>query len=175
MAGWPRRAALIGATALAGACGFRPLHGQGGGTADPVEADLSRVQVAPVEAAPIDGRIGQVLRNELLRLFDPRGAGAAPLYRLDVALASNSAALAISSDDTITRFNVILDATVVLTGAESGAEVYRATTRSVGSFDVQQSDYGTLVAERATREDAARDLGQRIAAMIAAVLAQRGA
>ena len=47
---------------------------------------------------------------------------------------------------------------LMLTGLDDGAEVYRTTTRSVGSYDVQQSDYGTLVAERATREDAARDL-----------------
>jgi LPS-assembly lipoprotein len=168
-----RRWALLGLTVTAGACGFRPLYDQGGGEAGPVAAELARVAIAPVDAAPLDGRIGQVLRNELLRLFDPRGSGAAARYRLDIALASNSAALAISSDDTITRYNVILDATVVLVGIESGAELYRATTRAVGSYDAQRSDYGTAIAERSTREDAARDLGRRIAAMVSAVLAQR--
>jgi LPS-assembly lipoprotein len=167
-----RRVVVLGlGAALAGGCGFEPLYGTDAGA---VPSGLA-IQVSPVDAAPIDGRVGQILRNELLRLFDPGGDAGQPVYRLDIALTSSSAALAISSDGTITRYNVILDASVRLVGIADEAEVYRTTARSVGSYDLQQSDFGSLVAERATQEDAARDLGRRIATMIATVLAQRGA
>ncbi|MBM3583734.1 MAG: hypothetical protein FJX36_04665 [Alphaproteobacteria bacterium] len=167
-----RRAVVLGlGAALAGGCGFEPFYGTDAGA---VPSGL-RIQVSPVAAKPIDGRIGQILRNELLRLFDPRGVTDQPVYRLNIQLTSSSVPLATSSDDTITRYNVILDASVHLVGIADEVEIYRTTARSVGSYDVQQSDYGSLVAERATQEDAARDLGRRIATMIATVLAQSGA
>ncbi|MGH8029254.1 MAG: LPS assembly lipoprotein LptE, partial [Arenimonas sp.] len=119
-----------------------------------------------------DSRVGQILRNELLTLFATSGRTPAARYRLEIQLASSTSALAISSDDTITRYNVILEARVRLVALDSTSVVYRATTRSVGSYDVQRSDYGTRIAEQATREDAARDLGRRIATMVSAVLAQ---
>ncbi|MEX2648865.1 MAG: hypothetical protein WD673_07620 [Alphaproteobacteria bacterium] len=156
------------------ACGFRPLYGRDvSGAASPVALELAAIAVAPVEAAPLDRRLGQVLRNELLELVNPRGEPATARYDLSIRLATDRAALAIAADDTITRYNVILDAAVLLAERASGAPVHETTVRAVGSYDVQVSDYGTLIAERATREDTARDLARRIAAVLAAILAQR--
>jgi hypothetical protein len=166
-----RRAVLIGFGSSLAACGFEPVYRR----SDPARgAALGAIAVDPVAAAPEDGRVGQILRNELLSLFAASGQAPAR-YRLEVQLASHAAPLAISSDDTITRYNVILEARVRLVALDTGLLVYRATARSVGSYDVQRSDYGTRIAEQATREDAARDLGRRIATMVAAVLAQGAA
>lgn len=156
------------------ACGFQPLYGRDvSGAASPVALELAAIAVAPVEAAPLDRRLGQVLRNELLELVNPRGEPATARYDLGIRLATDRAALAIAADDTITRYNVILDAAVMLSERASGALVQETTVRAVGSYDVQVSEYGTLIAERATREDTARDLARRIAAILAAILAQR--
>jgi LPS-assembly lipoprotein len=170
-----RRAYLvaIASVALAG-CGFQPLYGQDqSGAGAPAPRELASVAVLPVEAAPLDRRLGQVLRNELQNLVNPRGAAAEPLYDLGIRLATDREALAIAADDTITRYNVILDAAVLLTERASGKPIYETSMRAVGSFDVQVSDYGTLIAERATREDAARDLARRLTALLGTVLAQR--
>ncbi len=84
---WWRSSALIAALfaglaalALAG-CGFQPLYG--GTTAG--GAKLAEVMAA-VEIAPIPGRVGQKLRNELIFTNTGGGYAAPTRYKLDIAI-----------------------------------------------------------------------------------------
>ncbi len=70
-------ALLIGATAALGACNVRPLYGTA-----PDGSNL-RTDLAAVDVAPIEGRVGQKVRNELLLLLNG-GAAAAPDYLVDL-------------------------------------------------------------------------------------------
>ena len=165
-----RRTVIVMTGVVLAGCGFRPLYGRP--DAEDGVAGLALVTVGEIETQRDDDRIGQILRNELDTLTRSPGAVRPARFRLEVRLSSTASPLAISSDDTITRYNVILEADVRLIALETQAVVYRATNRAVGSYDVQQTEYGTHIAERATREDVARDLAQRIAAMVGALLAQ---
>jgi len=169
-----RLAAALAALLLLAACGFQPLYGERTGGVQ-TQAHLAAVSLAPVETVdPLDARLGQIIRNDLTIRLDPHNAGAASLYRLDVLLARRESPLAITSTDTITRYNLTLAARIVLTDLSTGQPIYRADTRATGSYDVQRSEYGTVVAEQATAEDAAHAMSDRIATLLAVFFANRG-
>jgi hypothetical protein len=150
------------------------MYGQqtGGGT---TQAEMAAVAIAPVATVdPLDERLGQIIRNDLEIRLDPRNVGAASRYRLDVQLAKRSSPLAITSTDTITRYNLTLAARIVLVDLATGNPVYHADTRATGSYDVQRSEYGTVVAEQATAEDAALAMSDRIATLLAVYFAGQG-
>lgn len=157
-----------------GACGFRPLYGRRAG-GDAVLADLAAIDVATIDAPPLDVHVAQILRRELRRELDPRDAGAARRYRLEVALSRRVEPLAISSDDIVTRYNVQLTSAIRLVDLADGAVAYATTVRTVGSYDVQKSDFGTVIAEESASADGARDLSARIVSLLATFLLQRAA
>lgn len=167
---WSRRGALAALTVLGG-CGFRPLYGRGGGST--TIAALAGIDVGAVQAPPLDARVAQILRDEIARGLDPTNAGAARRFRLDLTLARTVEELAISSDDTVTRYNVRLSSDLSLVDLASGRPVYQTHVRTVGSYDVQRSDFGTVISEDATLGDAARDLGQRIVSILASFMARQ--
>jgi LPS-assembly lipoprotein len=168
---WCRRAALLGLAALAG-CGFRPLYGRGHG-GDAVVAALAAIDVAEIQAAPGDKRIAQILRGELARSLDPGNLGLARRWRLELALTRRVEPLAISTDDVITRYNVRLGSHLRLVDLADGSLAWETQVRSVGSYDVQESEFGTLVAEEATSADAVRDMSARVVALLSALMSRK--
>ena len=86
-------AAAVMAASL-GACGFHPLYG------DRSIGAVSTVDLAAVQIDLIRDREGQMLRNELLDRFQPRG-GTVEFFSSDpAARMSGKAALTTGSDDT---------------------------------------------------------------------------
>jgi LPS-assembly lipoprotein len=170
---WCRRVVVLGLATAVGGCGFRPLYGrdQGG---ESVLAALAAVDVAEVRAAPADRRIAQVLRGAIGDGLDPHNLGAARRFRLEIALTRRVEALAISTDDVVTRYNVRLGSEIRLVDLADGSVAYSTRVRSVGSYDVQQSDFGTVIAEESTSADAARDLAARIVTLLAAYFERGG-
>jgi LPS-assembly lipoprotein len=74
--------AVMAGLGLAG-CGFQPLYGSNATTAS--GAKLSET-MASVDITPIPGRVGQKVRNELIFANTGGGYGAAPKYKLNIAL-----------------------------------------------------------------------------------------
>jgi LPS-assembly lipoprotein len=108
-----------------GESGFRPLNGAVGIGAN------AEVKLSSVDIAPIPGRLGQRLRNELI--FGTTGGGAPttePAYRLEIAVTESVASTLVKTDgDSASqiyaadaRFNLIRlsDKKVVLTGVSFG-------------------------------------------------------
>ena len=64
-----------------GSSGFRPLYGSAslGGAA-------TQEKLAKVDVAPIPGRVGQRIRNELIFQTTGGGKPATPQYRMDIAI-----------------------------------------------------------------------------------------
>ncbi len=154
----PRRAlrpiaALAVLLAVAG-CGFEPLYGErssGGGD--------GRLAVA---VAPIPEREGQALRTALRREFDfSREAD----YRMDVRLAERVETIAIDTRGDVTRRRMTMQANWKLTPAAGRPETppVEGSARVFDSFNVLQSDYANVSAERAARERAAVRLARIIA------------
>ena len=152
------------AAALAG-CGFRPMM------AKPESDDSISLQLASIRIGPIgedeERRVGQILRNELIDRFTAGVWEQPERYVLAIELEQETSALQIQNTDTVTRFNLVLTARLRLFPSGSNEAAYVADANAISSYDVVDSEYATLVAEQETARDAARDLSNTIAALLA--------
>ena len=157
--------AVAAATLLAG-CGFQPLHG--GAIGRDARAELATVRIEPIEE-----RIGQMLRNELLDAMNPTGAPERPEYRLSVTLVESRQELAVRRSEFATRANLQLVATYRL--APAGNEKVVTTFGSsnvIASYDILSNDYATLAAEADARKRAVREISDDITQRLAAFFHQ---
>jgi LPS-assembly lipoprotein len=143
--------------ALAG-CGLHPLYG--GGSASPVAATLSSVEVAPIE-----GQVGWLVRNKLVdRLGEGRVTN--PVYRLDVTLDDNITGFGIRGDRAVTRERRTLRARYQLVSLATGTVVLDATAGSDAGIDVVSSEYATVAAEQTAAERLADIVADQIVARL---------
>jgi len=157
-----RRFLLLSALATLAGCGFRPLYGtRAYGGSGAVEA-LSQTWIDP-----IPDRIGQLLRNNLLDRLNPQGEPERARYRLAVKVAVSKEGLAITKDESITRFNLRVSALFVLHDAGSGQELTRGTARTIAAYNVVDSQFATLVAEKDAEVRAARELSDELRTRLA--------
>lgn len=158
---WAERAAALLLILAVGACGLRPLYGTssvGAAMAD---------RLAEVNVGVITERSGQVLRTELIRTLNPAGRPAQPAYDLSVGLVEAQQDINIISDLTVTRKNLVVTASFVLSDREAGQPVFSDSVSEITSFNVLQDPYTTLVGERDARERALRALSEDIRTRLA--------
>lgn len=155
------RVAVAAGVLLAAGCGFRPLYGPGGGTAE----------LAAITVAPIPDRSGQLLRAELADLLDPGRAAATPRYRLEVQLDEERERLSLERSGFASRANLRIEADFTLVEPATGAIVARGNSRGTSSYDIldrateaprDASKFSTFTAEEAARTRVLRQLAQDI-------------
>jgi len=161
----PRRRALallsVAGLALLGGCGFEPLYGTRGRST--TAAGLQTVRISLIA-----DRVGQQVRNVLLDRMNPGGEPSNPVYELEVSLTERREELGIRKDETATRANLTLLASFVLNRIEGEEEPsLTGNARSTNSFNIVESDFGTLAAESNARQRAAERLADEIAARVA--------
>ena len=157
---------LLIATALS-ACGLRPLYA--GGASGVVPSTLRAVEVAP-----IGGRVGWLMRNELTE----RLGGAEPsqpAYRLVVELDDDIASFGIRGDFAATRERRTLRARYRLVRTDTGAVVLDATAGSDAGIDVVSSEYATVAAEQTAAERLAEVVADQIVARLGLFAARTAA
>lgn len=138
MSSFSRRSILlVGLTALAG-CGFSPAYAPDGAA--------SRLQGRVQIDAP-DDRAGYVLTREL---EDRLGRSDTARFGLSHSIDVTESPIAISTDNVITRYNILGEVTFALRDLESGAVV---TSGKVENFTAYSTS-GTTVATRAAERDA---------------------
>ncbi len=157
-AGRARIFLLLGLVGL-GACGLEPVYGNRNGM-------TMRHELAGIQIAAIEDRIGREVRNNLIDRLTPFGAPDQPRYRLDVTLEQMTIPLAIQLDDRITRFNLTLMASFSLLDLDSGTAVYIDSVRAVGSYNVVESEYATVVSQQDAGDRAAREVSNEITALL---------
>jgi LPS-assembly lipoprotein len=149
---------LLAALALTG-CGLRPLYA--GGSDGSVASTLQAVQVAP-----IPGRVGWLVMNELqVRLGET--AAVDPRYSLVVELDDDITGYGIRGDRAVTRERRTLRARFRLVDLGSGAVLLDATTGSDAGIDVVSSEYATVAAEQTAAERLATVVADQIVARVA--------
>ena len=152
-----RRLAPLLCLALA-ACGLRPLYS--GGSSGTVASTLRSVRVAPIE-----GRVGWLVRNKLVdRLGESGPAG--PRYRLEIRLDDNITGFGIRGDRAVTRERRTLRARYQLVDLATGGVVLDATAGSDAGIDVVSSEYATVAAEQTAAERLAEVLADQIIARL---------
>ena len=158
-------AAIGGATGLLAACGFQPMYGQQSGRRPSFDA------FAEVAVAPIPERVGQLIRNRLLDQVNPYGEPGAARYTLGVTFARNRVPVAVDRDQTITRYNMTLVASYILTENASRTIVTRGSTRSVAAFNIVGSEFANIAAEHDAEERTAVSVADDIALRLGAYFA----
>ena len=154
------RLALLLAVSLALAgCGLRPLYSGGG--AGSVAATLRAVEVAPIE-----GRSGWLVRNNLVERLGGNATGAES-YRLEVELDDNITGFGIRGDRAVTRERRTLRARYRLVDLADGSVVLDATSGSDAGIDVVRSEYATVAAEETAAERLSEVLADQIVARLA--------
>ncbi len=157
--------AISGAAALAlTGCGFQPIHGE--------RSAASSGGLANFDIAIIKDRTGQMMRNEMLRQMQPRGAVRAPRFKLSVSLTESRSNLAIKKNAVATRGNLILGARYVVVDRMDGTQLLSAQAQSVNSYNILTSDFATLSAREDARKRAVLQLARNIKERLAVWLIQ---
>ncbi len=150
---------------LAG-CGFAPVYQKGNGGA--LAPELSAISVLSVSSDIGQGRPAQLLKAEMEDLLRPANDATAEKYELAVVLRQAKEPMFIEQDRRITRYNLIVTADYTLKEKATGKELTKGTSRMVGSFDAEGSDFSTFAAEQDTLRRAvvelARDIQHRLSA-----------
>ena len=100
----------------------------------------------------IKDRSGQILRNSLLNNLNPDRERVIKKYKLIVEITESKSSLAYRRDMSATRTDLAVTANYLLTDIKNGEILLKETTTSTSSFDVVESVYATIVAEKDARE-----------------------
>ncbi|MCE2509544.1 MAG: hypothetical protein J4G10_00955 [Alphaproteobacteria bacterium] len=166
---WSFRNAVLVATLLSlAACGFRPLHGHGGSAASGADSELALIKIEP-----IPDRLGQEFRNALLDRLTPMGVPSRPRYLLRVAATENIQELGIRKDETATRANLRLHVKYTLYDSTTRQPVFRSEKKTVGSYNILESDFATLAAEQDIRSRLIQKISDNIKTSLAIHLSRQ--
>ncbi|AHB47470.1 hypothetical protein W911_02120 [Hyphomicrobium nitrativorans NL23] len=161
-------AALVGPfVAACGNGGFRPLYGSaafGGAAADE--------RLAEVAVAPIPGRVGQQIRNELI--FHSTGGGGEtkePRLRLDVAIRESVTSTLVQSDGDSRGQVFNIEASFRLIQVTDNSVVLTGTSYGRAGFERYQSIFSNVRAREDAENRAAKVVGEDLKARLSAYLA----
>jgi LPS-assembly lipoprotein len=157
--------AVLSLAFVASGCGFHPLYGSSGVTADTADK-MSQIYVDPIPQS-----LGYELRNELIDLFDSSGRASEDSYRLHVTFTQKSEGIAVQNDAAITRYNDTLTVTYLLTDMK-GAEITKGTETGLSAYNVVASPYATLTAQKDADTRSAIDIAYRIRTNLAVYFAE---
>jgi len=153
---------ILVAGLLAG-CGFRPLYSET--SQFDVIQEFSEIQVAPIK-----DRIGQQLKNELELLLHSRGKAVKPRYRLSASLTEGKSSLAVKKSAVATRANLRLESRFLLFRVATGRSVESWRNTITVSYNILDSEFATLMAEKDARKRAIQELAQEARVTLGAVL-----
>ena len=152
---------LLAALGFLGGCGFQPLYGKSFNVYAPVE-------FAAIKVKPIRDRIGQQLHNHLLSLLQPGGRLKKPRYVLAATVSESISSLGVRKNAFATRANLTLRVKYQLSPISGGETILSGNEAIIVSYNILDSDFATLMAEKDARARAVRELAQAIRTHLAA-------
>lgn len=166
-------AALTISGFMATACTVQPLYAPSGPSGVAKNAALGSIYVKPAE-----DRVGQQVRNALIFLLNGGSEQPAnPAYELELKVSrSNRGALVIQTptDGEPTASTVTVTANYTLTDTVDETKISARRASASASYDVSGQEFANARAERDAENRAARDVAERIRALLAADLARAG-
>ena len=141
------------------ACGFQPRYGDHSAA---MENHQHGKSLTDIDIDMIPDRDGQVMRNELIDMIQPRGPSATPRYKLtfsklNVAIRE----LDLTKSSEATRSQVSTTITIYLTDTQTGKIVLSRVLKSISSYNILQSEFATNVTEDNARNNALKDLARQ--------------
>lgn len=165
---WRGIVALVLAAPLTTACGdggFRPLYGSqslgGSGVSE---------KLAQVEIAPIPGRVGQRIRNELI--FETTGGGMPlpPAYKLEIAIRETVSQTLVKPTGDVGGGVYNLDANFRLVRLTDKKIVLSGTSYGRAAFERFTSIFSNVRAREDAENRAAKTVGTELQTRLAAYL-----
>lgn len=150
---WYRSLVLLTAVLAVAACGFRPLYGTRGGGSTPD-------QFAQIRIEPIKDRVGQQLHNHLLTALNPDGRPVRPRYTMRTNIFESTTSLAVRKSAFATRANLQVRANYAVTDVATGKNIFDGESAITVSYNILDSEYATLAAEKDARARAVRELAE---------------
>lgn len=162
-------AIALGAVALGlGGCGFQPLYGSGTTTASGTRlADA----MASIDVAPIPGRVGQKVRNELIFSNTGGGYAADPKYRLKVILRERTINQLVQITGDARGQVLELNARFELTDTSNGQVIHSGAATARAPYDRYQEIFANVRANYNAQNRAAREIAESIKTQLAGALA----
>ncbi len=149
---------------LLSACGFRPLYG-GTNTLTGGTSAHDRIWIDQ-----IPDYTGLTLRNALIDRFYHNGTPDNPPYLLKIVLTANSRDLAIRKNDTTTRAQIVYRADYALLERDSQRVVDSGSVRAIGSYNILESQYTTIVTQERASQQALEELADKLTLRMGVVL-----
>lgn len=158
-------AAALPLLSACGSSGFQPLYGASGIGAQADE------KLAKVQITPIPGRVGQVVRNELI--FDTTGGGAqeAPLYKLDIAVRETVSSTLVRLDGHASNQVYNLDAAFKLIRIADNKVMLQGTSYGRAGFERYSSIFSNVRAREDAENRAARAVAEDLKSRLSGFLA----
>lgn len=168
--GISRRAALglvaAGLTGLAGCGEVRPLYGNSGVAGYTPAGDLAAIRVAPVP-----DRVGQRLRNDLIRLITPSGEPGNPEYLMALQVEVNESDVLVRTTSEVDRKTVTLNVSYRVVESATDTEVYSGKAFADASYNRVSSEFANIRAREDAENRAANIVAEQIRTQVAARIA----
>lgn len=163
-------AGVVMATALLSGCsdgsGFRPLYATGSLGGGNVTEKL-----AHVEYAPIPGRVGQRVRNELIFHSTGGGSASSPAYRMEIAVTEGITQTLVKTDGNSLSAVYNLTANFRLVRLSDKKAVLTGSSFARASFERLTSIYSNVRASDDAEARAARTVAEELKSRLSAYLA----
>jgi LPS-assembly lipoprotein len=160
-------AALLSAGCSSDSTGFRPLY-----ASSAVGGSGASERLAAVDVAPIPGRVGQRIRNELIFQATGGGAPLPPEYRLDIAVREYVTATLVQLDGNATGQVYNLDASYKLVRITDKKVVAEGTSFGRAGFQRLTSIFANVRAREDAENRAAKTVGEELRTRLMAQLSQ---
>ena len=158
---------FLGLIVTAG-CGFQPLYLHGGANKSDIVYKLAHIIISPIE-----NRTGQILRNYLQDKLTPTGIPKSPAYKLDVSLKETRSDMVILRDSTSTFAKIKISAKYRLFHIETKQILNHGTAVATTVFNIVESEYANLNAQRDARRRAVDNISHTIKERLALFFLQK--
>ena len=144
---------------------FHPLYGSA-----LINGSAVNERLAAVDVAPIPGRVGQRIRNELI--FQTTGGGEAkpPQYRLDIAIRESVTSMLVAVDGNAGNQIYGIDASYSLVRLSDKKVIASGSSYGRASFDRVSSIFANVEARQDAENRAAETVGEELRTRLLAVL-----
>ena len=123
-------------------CGYKPIYSS---------TNENNEKLLYISVKNIKDRSGQILRNNLSKKLNPQNKKTISKYYLFVEIAESKNEVGYRQDMSATRTNLKINAKYNLKNINDGEIILDGLTESMSSYDVVESIYATIVAEKDAR------------------------
>lgn len=149
-----------------GDSGFRPMYASSAITGSP---DLNE-KLAQMEVAPIPGRVGQQLRNELIYQSTGGGNALQPVYRLEIVTREYLTATLVQEDGNSSGSVYNLKASFRLIRISDRSVALQGESNGRAAFQRFDSVFANVRARQDAEDRAAKSVGDELKGRLAAYL-----